>query len=72
MSASQPAPTSFPPGYLEESKQDNLYAAAAIPYFFALVAVALRFWSRQTMRAGLWLDDWLIFTAVVRCRCRRS
>lgn len=50
---------------LSENRQPDLYAAAAIPYFFALVAVALRFWSRWTMRAGWWLDDWLVLVALV-------
>jgi hypothetical protein len=63
-------PKSFPPGYLEESRQGDLYAAATVPFFFAMVAVGLRFWSRKTMRTGWWLDDWLIFIALVSSDAR--
>ena len=31
----------------------------------AIIAVALRFYTRISMKAGLRLDDWLVFLAVV-------
>jgi hypothetical protein len=51
---------------LSDNRQPDLYASSTIPFAFALVSVLLRFWCRQTNRAGLKLDDWLILTALVR------
>lgn len=50
---------------LTETRQPDLYASSTIPFFFAVLCVALRFWSRWSQRANFWLDDWLILAAVV-------
>ncbi|KAI1370590.1 hypothetical protein F4677DRAFT_465074 [Hypoxylon crocopeplum] len=57
--------SSLPSVDLSENRQPNLYASSTIPFFFALVSVALRFWCRWINRAGFWLDDWLILFALV-------
>ncbi|KAF2798691.1 hypothetical protein K505DRAFT_346385 [Melanomma pulvis-pyrius CBS 109.77] len=51
--------------FLAESRQADLYAAVTITYVGALVAVALRFWSRKLKGTMYWLDDWLIAAAQV-------
>ena len=56
-----------PPGvHLSETNRPDLYAAYSVSYGLALIAVTLRLLSRTVWsRAGLWLDDYLIFIAMV-------
>lgn len=56
-----------PPGtHLSETKRPDLYAAYSVSYGLALIAVTLRLLARTVLsRAGLWLDDYLIFIAMV-------
>lgn len=57
-----------PPGIdLNESQQAKLYAAYSITYALAVVAVALRFLCRLSIkRTALWWDDWMSLLALVR------
>ncbi|KAI1178724.1 hypothetical protein F4777DRAFT_536536 [Nemania sp. FL0916] len=50
---------------LSESRQPDLYAAIIVSFFFAIVAVGLRFWSRWIQGSGFWLDDWAILVALI-------
>ncbi|KAF2153683.1 hypothetical protein K461DRAFT_114435 [Myriangium duriaei CBS 260.36] len=51
--------------YLAQNRQGSLYASSTIPFFFAMIAVVLRFWCRRHKQAGFWLDDWLILAALM-------
>lgn len=57
---------------LSDNRQPDLMASSTIPFAFALISVLLRFWCRQTNRAGLKLDDWLILAALVRSPSQSS
>ena len=48
------------------SRQPQAYAATITTYALAVLAVALRFWSRRLLKARYCLDDWLVAAAVVR------
>ncbi|KAI0912463.1 hypothetical protein F4823DRAFT_622903 [Ustulina deusta] len=50
---------------LSETRQPIIYASSTIPIFFSIVCVALRFWCRWATKAGLWIDDWLVFAALI-------
>lgn len=56
----------YPPLFnIYESKAPQCYAAAITTYVIAVVAVALRFWARKLMKAGIWVDDWTAAVALV-------
>ncbi|KAI1428960.1 hypothetical protein F5Y12DRAFT_710511 [Xylaria sp. FL1777] len=50
---------------LSETRQASIYASSIIPLFFSTACVILRFWCRRTTKAGLWIDDWLVFAALL-------
>ena len=62
MSSSTPYP---PLVNIYESKAPQCYAAAIATYIIAVIAVALRFWARKLMKAGIWVDDWTAAVALV-------
>ncbi|KAH9908176.1 hypothetical protein F4778DRAFT_720642 [Xylariomycetidae sp. FL2044] len=57
--------SSVPSVDLSENRQPELYAAAILPCFFALVCVVLRYWCRWIKGVGFWLDDWLVAFALL-------
>lgn len=61
--------TLIPPVF-DINKSEAFYVSATISYVLAVVAVALRFWSRKLMKARIWVDDWVVALALVRYQDR--
>lgn len=62
----------YPPGYLEESRQSELYTLEILFMILETVTVALRFTSRRIGRVPWHRDDTLITVSWIVCMCFNS
>ena len=51
---------------INDDRQPEFIIASVICLTAAYTAVALRFFARRLVKAGLQIDDWVILTALVR------
>lgn len=49
---------------IHASRQSQLYSSTIITYCLAVIAVALRFWSRRLTRTRYFIDDWCVVVAL--------
>jgi len=57
-----------PPGLnLNDEAQTKIVGSLFTTWTLAVIAVLLRFVSRKIAKAGLWVDDWLMLSALIIC-----
>ena len=60
------ATSNVDPDFLQQSRVPMIYAVTVTGYCVALLAVALRLFTRRLTKTRIWWDDFLIVASLVR------